>query len=321
MVARLLKLLWIALLLAAAGAAWTSIHFLGSRVGPWAAGLLAVFVVAALHPAAIAAQFIGSRVAGDAVPESFRLSWWQAVKTYDAEIDASMRGLWFATPFLAHRVAAKPSPDIALRALPILFIHGYLCNRAVWLSFIEDAAARGYLCEAVTLPNPFAPIETQLPTIDRAIDDLLATARAAGLDASRVAIVAHSMGGLVARSAIAHLDASRIGPVVTLGTPHHGTLTARFGSIPSIVQMRPGSPWLAELATHESVTKDRSFTSIFSYHDDIVYPQTTGALEGTRQFAIGGCGHVALLYDKRVRIIVFDSLAPIQAASEGLAAS
>jgi triacylglycerol esterase/lipase EstA (alpha/beta hydrolase family) len=214
--------------------------------------------------------------------------------------------------------------EVALQALPILFVHGYLCNRAVWLSFMRDAAARGYLCEAVTLPDPFAPIDTQLPAIDRAIDDLLASARASGLGASRVAIVAHSMGGLVTRSALAHLDASRIGPVITLGTPHHGTHTARFASIPSVVQMRRDSPWLAELATHEPSIEDRSFTTVFSYHDDIVYPQTTGALAGTRQIAIGGCGHVALLYDRRVRTIVFECLATdaaAQAASEGLAAS
>jgi len=319
-IAGFMRGLWVALIATAMAAAWLSVHLLAPRIGPWAAGLLGFFVVFSAHPLLIALNFAMSRLRGDPVPADVRLSVWQAVQTVDAEIDASMRGVWFGTPFLPRRPAQRPAPGARLQRLPILFIHGYLCNRAVWLSFMRDAAARGYVCEAVTLPNPLAAIDTQLPVIDRAIDALLAEARGAGCPATRVALVGHSMGGLVARLALDRLDASRIGPVITLGTPHHGTWTARFGGSPSVVQMQRGSSWLATLPTPVADT-EHPMTTVFSHHDNIVYPQRTGALDGTRQIAISGVGHVALLYDRQVRRIVFETLAAAQAASEGLAAS
>lgn len=47
------------------------------------------------------------------------------------------------------------------------------------------------------------------------------------LDAERVNVVAHSMGGLDARFAITHLGiAGRVASLTTLGTPHHGTSLA-----------------------------------------------------------------------------------------------
>ena len=328
MIARLLRLAWIVVLIVAGIVAWAFVHWFGARIGPWAAGLLGIAVIASAHPAAIAFNFVASRIAGDPVPAAHRLSLRRAIATYDAEIDASMRGFWFATPFLPHRAAPRPPPGTALRGLPILFIHGAFCNRAVWHSFMRDAAGRGYLCEAVTLPDPMASIETQLPAVSQAIGDLLEAARRAGLAAERVAIVGHSMGGLVARLALAGADASRIGPVVTLGTPHHGTHVARLGAAPSVVQMRRGGAWLAALRAGDSAATRTRMTTLFSYHDDIVYPQTTAMLEGATNLAIGGCGHVALLYDRRVRTLVFDRLAAVAAdqaaiggAADGAAAS
>ncbi|PTL76222.1 triacylglycerol lipase [Vitiosangium sp. GDMCC 1.1324] len=51
------------------------------------------------------------------------------------------------------------------------------------------------------------------------------------LDAKRVNIIAHSMGGLDARYAIAHLGlASRVASLITIGTPHQGTPLADMGT-------------------------------------------------------------------------------------------
>lgn len=298
--------LWVVVLVAAALAAWAAIHLLGPRIGPWAAGLLGVFVVASVHPVLVTFNFVLSKIHGDPVPIALRLTAWQTVKMIDAEVDASLRGVWFGTPFLGHRPAARPSADAPGPAMPILFIHGYLCNRAVWLSFMREAAARGHRCEAITLDDPFADIDSHVPAVGRAIDALLGRAG----DARRVALVGHSMGGLVARAALA-VHGERIGPVVTLGTPHHGTWTARFGRSPSVMQMRRGSSWLAALDARSSAGH---VTTVFSHHDNIVYPQTTAALAGARQVAVGGAGHVALLYDRQVRAIVFAAIVDGQAA-------
>ena len=317
MIERLMRMLWLATAAVAVAAASWSVHLFASRIGPWAAACAAVFVVAAMHPLVVAINFCLSRVAGDRVPHAHRLTLWQAIRTFDAEIDASMRGLWFATPFLAHRPLAEPVAERS-RPLAILFVHGYLCNRAVWLSFARDAASRGYRCQALTLQDPFASIDHHVAQVDAAIDTLSAH-RSTGDAATRVVIVAHSMGGLVARAALRRIDASRVAHVVTLGTPHHGCLSARLARFPSVVQMRRHGPWLTALAADEAASCDglprSAYTTLFSYHDEIVYPQETGRLDGAHAIAIGGCGHVALLYDRRVRSLVFDRLATLEAAS------
>ena len=317
MIARLLRGLWVAAIVAALAVAWwlapwVRTHF-GPVVGPVGSsvmtGVIAVMAVGALHPAAVAFNFVASRVLGDPVPEALRLSLWQAFRTYDAEIDASLCGVWVANPFLGSRRAPLPAEPV--RPVAILFVHGYFCNRAVWHSFMRDAASRGYPCEALTLTDPFASIDTQAELVDAAIAALSSEGD------RQVVLVGHSMGGLVARAALQRIAPSRVAHVITLGSPHHGAFAARFGRHASIAQMRENSPWLAELARREqdgAGLPRTAYTSIYSVHDDIVFPQRSAVLEGATTLAIGGCGHVALLYDKRVRTIVFDRLAELRQA-------
>ncbi len=315
MIATILRVFWIVTLVAAALVACLSMRLFGAHIGPWAAGLAGIALVFAAHPALVAINFIVSRIAGDRVPEPFHLSLWQAIKTFDAEVDASIRGFWFATPFLLHRAAATPPNRIATRPYPILFVHGYFCNRAIWLSFMRDAAGRGYRCEALTLPRPFGPIEAGASAVDAAIDRLLAASAHEGATADRVVIIAHSMGGLVVRAALQRIDASRVAHVITLGTPHHGTFTARYWNVPCVMQMRLDSSWLKALDVEESQPgrglPRSAYTTLFSYHDNIVFPQESARLEGAHAIAIGGVGHVALLYARGVRTMVFDRLEAI----------
>lgn len=319
MIATILRAFWIVTLVAAGLAAWLSVHLFGADIGPWAAALAGIGLVFAVHPLVLAIHFIASRVAGDPVPEAFRLSLWQAIKTYDAEVDASIRGFWFATPFLFRRPAPAPVRTAVQkeRPFPILFIHGYFCNRAIWLSFMREAASRGYSCEALTLPQPFASIESNASSVDAAIDDLLARVARDGRPADRVVMIAHSMGGLVARAALQRIDRARVAHVITLGTPHHGAFTARYWNVPNVVQMRVGSPWLealdAEETRHGRGLPRAEWTTLFSYHDDIVYPQETARFDGAHAIAVGGIGHVALIYDRRVRTLVFARLEAIEA--------
>lgn len=69
--------------------------------------------------------------------------------------------------------------------------------------------------------SPTASIETRAQELARAIESL---------PAPRVNIIAHSMGGLDARYAIARLGlATRVASLITVGTPHRGTPIALVG--------------------------------------------------------------------------------------------
>lgn len=321
MIATIQRSAMLALFVAAALAGWGFARMFGAALGTPAAILLGVFCVLALHPVFVAINFVVSRFWASPAPRDMRLSPWQAIDTYDAEVDASVRGFWFAHPFLSHR----PAPDAVAphRVLPVLFVHGYFCNRALWLPFMHDAARRGTVCEAVTLASPFCDIDDYADAIVAAIDALLARAARLGSASDQVAIVAHSMGGLAVRAAIRRHGAARIAHVITLGTPHAGTVHAHFGRSRNLRQMRPGSAWLFALdafeKTHEAASGDATilprarYTAVFSYHDNIVAPQESGRLAGAHNIALSGIGHVTLVYSRRVREIVFAELEAIEA--------
>lgn len=60
-------------------------------------------------------------------------------------------------------------------------------------------------------------------------------------------LIGYSMGGLVVREALRECPDSAARRVVTMNTPHQGTLVAHCLGLPALRQMRPGSEYLKEL--------------------------------------------------------------------------
>ena len=107
----------------------------------------------------------------------------------------------------------------------VVLVHGFFCNRGIWNRWVPHLRAAGVPHLAVTLEPPFDAIENYVATIDAAIE------RATRAPAWRRCWSCHSMGGLAARAwwqAHAASAASRVHGVITIGSPHHGTFTARL---------------------------------------------------------------------------------------------
>jgi len=185
---------------------------------------------------------------------------------------------------------------------PVLLVHGYMCNRGFWWWMRRALRARGHAVATVTLETPFSDIETLADGLDRRIDALLAET-----GADRVALVTHSMGGLVARALMRRRGTDRIARFVTLGGPHHGTVIARLGHGRNGRQMEPGNPWLADLNRTE--TTEVPTLTIWSCGDEIVAPQATSRLAGAREAVLPALGHVAMVLSPRVRDLLLADLA------------
>ena len=275
---------------------------------------IAVLGVALLHPLFVCTQFLIARLAASPVPDEHRLSLSQALATLDAELDASVRAFCWAQPFLWRRPIPQPqsaaadAPDAAApKPLPILFIHGYFCNQAVWQPLMAEAARRGHACAAVNLEPVFAGIDDYAPRIEAAFSALLAAQ-----GATCAAVVAHSMGGLAARAWMRQHGHERVARLVTIGTPHAGTVLAAFASGANGKQMRRGSLWTATLAAAEPPERRARISAIWSHHDNVVAPQSSGALEGAHNLAISGHGHVSMVYSAQVHELVFAEIgAPV----------
>jgi triacylglycerol esterase/lipase EstA (alpha/beta hydrolase family) len=194
---------------------------------------------------------------------------------------------------------------------PVLLIHGYGCNSGYW-HFMSRALQRaGVSHHALDLEPVFAGIDEFVPQVHLAIESIC---RRSGPD--KLIILAHSMGGLVARAYLLEHGAKRVAKVITLGTPHRGTGLANFGMGPNSRQMRwtgsaaegQCSAWLRQLHSREDMALRALFVSLYSHHDNIVSPQSSSHLPGATNVEFHGIGHVALALHPQVQARVIEEI-------------
>ena len=292
MLARLQRFITLGLLAFIAG--WAVIAWAGGHAG-WVAGGAAIVVGGYL--AFMALEFVvlacvhGTDPAPRATPGQLIRAWW-------GEVTTSPRVFCWEQPFRSerhpdHLPAGRPGEG-AVRG--VLLVHGYVCNRGFWNDWMPRLRDAGIPHVAVNLEPVFGSIQAYAATIDAGVRRLqAATGRP-------VVIVAHSMGGLAVRHWLTQPGAAdAVHRVVTIGTPHHGTWTARFGSTDNACDMRVDSPLLQFLAAHEPAGLHRRFTCFYSHCDNIVFPPSTGCLEGADNRHVQGVAHVHLVNEPEVR--------------------
>lgn len=241
-------------------------------------------------------------------PKPVALTWRAALKCWLYECVAVWRVFNVLQPFCAMRAWRSPDSYSADRP-PLLLIHGYGCHHAVWLDLQAALADGGYRCEGIDL----LPLLGDIDDYGRQIAEHAAMLRER--DGVAPILVCHSMGGLAARAALRHARNTSQPPpcthIVTLGTPHQGTVLARYGRGTNAQQMCCRNDWLESLAREESGEERAAITSIFSWHDSIVGPPGTSFLEGARHIALSGLGHVSLLTHRDAHRAVLHALAAL----------
>ncbi len=187
---------------------------------------------------------------------------------------------------------------------PVLLLHGFLCNSEVWRSL------RNRLCAAGFGPIEALDIEPLLADIDiqsgHVAPRLLALQRQC--QGERVIIIAHSMGGLIARTLLRDLGAGAIRRIVTIASPHHGTTMVRGLPWPDTRQMSRASPWLEALNRAQEGRFTVPVTSIFTAQDNLVAPGSSARLEGAELHELRGVGHLGILRSHRALECVMQCL-------------
>ncbi len=192
--------------------------------------------------------------------------------------------------WLIHDPKPGPAPG------PVLLVHGVLVNDGVWFALRRDLARRGTgPVYTVNYGPPLADIEHFSGQLHTRIEAICATTGAA-----RVTLIGHSMGGLVSRAYLRRFGAGRVATLITIGTPHHGSMLAWSFIGCCLAQMRPGSGWLAAINRGEGESPPVPMFSIWSRHDSMVAPQASAELACARNIALAGIGHNALLNDAGV---------------------
>lgn len=306
MIARALRLLLALQLLLAAGL-WLALCGAVRGAGPLAAllaGLGALALLLLVRMLITAHNFWLSWRFRSATPAPFQLAPAQRWRLFAGEFAATMLASSWHMPW--PRACRHNAPGAGL---PVLLVHGYVCNRGYWAPLSRLLAGSGIRHAALDLEPAGADIDDFVPALHAALEELCERSGAV-----HAVIVGHSMGGLVARAYLRRHGAARVARVITLGTPHHGTALSGLGFGRNARQMGRAGPlqpnaWLEALARSEDVRRRALFTSIFSHHDNIVAPQTSAVLAGAKNIAFGGVGHVALGRERRVLACVLEEIA------------
>lgn len=194
-------------------------------------------------------------------------------------------------PFEPWWMSRDPAPETG-RHGPVLLVHGYLCNRGSWTVMRRLLADRlPNPVFTISLEPPFGRIDDYVPQLDARVSDILA-----GSGHTKLHLICHSMGGLVARAWLARNQGwSRVASLAMFGSPHHGTELARAGIGHNVRQMVKGNGWLAALEAEEAgLSPAVPVISVHTENDNLVYPPESANLPWAANIRIEGIGHVQM---------------------------
>lgn len=207
--------------------------------------------------------------------------------------------------FTLHPVGTidPPGPrEVVLRGRrPILLVHGFLQARSTFA--LLGLRLSGFGLGPLYTFN-FRTLEGGLEHHARHLSEHVDRIRKA-TGARQIDVVAHCMGGLVARLAEAGRSEPRFRRLVTLGTPHKGTQVAHAAFGESGRQMRPD----ADILNRMPPPPPGQLVSISSSHDYcIIPPENARVLPEGRDVLVRHVGHLSLLTDHEVSLEVIKAL-------------
>jgi len=296
-------------------------------------GLIAAYSAwtahAVAHGAALWPFLLGFPLAYLAIPFALTcvwvfLGWWlRSERPDDVALTMRQRLRMFAGEFASLAQSALKmifyavlmrDPRPAPAELPVLLLHGVGCNAGVWTGFRRYLDSHG-MGPVYALSNgpPLAPIAHFATQLAARIDAILAAT-----GATQVILVAHSMGGLVAREYLRRHGGACVRRLITVGTPHHGSLHAWMMAGAALSDLRPRSDFLSRLNATGDHAAGVPVVSLWSWHDSMVTPQTSARLDWADNIVVAGIAHNALLNNRGVWALLADQIAKARSPDQGV---
>lgn len=189
---------------------------------------------------------------------------WEPVK----HVQAGYSGLYFLEPYDANKI-------------PVLFVHGISGTGRVWRRMVNRIDRERLQPWVLNYPSG-ANLGLLAETITGLLNELQVK-----YGFSELAVVAHSMGGLVARDIVnrnlAQGNRGTVRQLITIATPWGGHAAAQRAtnapiSVPAWQDMAPGSEFLQALLT-QTLPSDVPFDLIFGYRGSSLF--LAGNSDGT----------------------------------------
>lgn len=198
-------------------------------------------------------------------------------------------------------------PDLPPAPNPVLLVHGIDDTGHVFDAMAPSLKAEGWHIETLDMrPNNG---DASLALLAEQVRDKVARMRAE-TGASRVDLVAFSLGGIVSRYYLQRLGgAEHVQRFVTLSSPHAGTLMGYARWNQGATELRRGSAFLADLNRDWPQTASRvKVTSVWTPLDLMIVPADSSYLPGARNLQIPVLLHPLMLVDRRCHAAVIEAL-------------
>ena len=208
------------------------------------------------------------------------------VEVLVASFDVALRFL-----YLLHLL---PKPRDPGSGTPVLMVPGFTENAGALWWFARRLARRGFRPIMLDFPSTFHRLESNVTFLARQIMDLRA---ATGYD--KIAVVAHSMGGVIARAHMLCTPQHGILTLIAIASPFRGTHLARLGAAfrfgSSSIDMMPGSEFVCRFPP--TATTSAPIHSIVGCQENIVSPMWSCVLPGCDTYVLSlPVGHDAPLH-------------------------
>lgn len=202
---------------------------------------------------------------------------------------AAVCSLVGGAPASAAQTAPAPAPPD-----PIVFVHGVHSDGNSWSDMRSWFQRGGYPTNRV-FAMTYDSTQSNIVTAGRLAAYIRQVLRQTG--ATKVDIVAHSMGSLSSRWCIRFNGCGQmVDDWVSLGGPNHGTLLALgcglvFPGEASCPEMAPGSSFLTALNRGDETPGQVHYTTVRSTADEQIWPQSSTALTGATNRVVSGLAH------------------------------
>jgi triacylglycerol lipase len=187
---------------------------------------------------------------------------------------------------------------------PVLLIHGILRKADIFDKMSAYLAERGW---SVFAPN-FHPNLGEMG-LDQLAQQVVDYVNKNFAPEQPLDIVGLSMGGLVSRYYIQRLGGiDRVQRLITISSPHNGTVTAYLLNGQGCIQMRPDSIFLNDLNRDMAMLEQLNFTSIWTPWDFIIVPASSSQIPVGKEVQVQVFAHAMMVIDSQSLQAVAEAL-------------
>ncbi|MEU3223361.1 alpha/beta fold hydrolase [Streptomyces sp. NPDC006976] len=195
---------------------------------------------------------------------------------------------------------AAPATTAAVQPLststPVVFVHGYTGSASNWVTAMSVFRLNGWSSSNLFAYeyNSYGNNITNAQGLATFVNDVKSRT-----GASKVAIVNHSMGGLVSQYYLKVLGGNTsVSHLASIAGANHGTTYAGACLIyTTCQQMYPGSSFISQITSGDETPGDTKYATWYSACDGIILPYTSTRMDGATNNNVICQTHIGYLAD------------------------